>query len=51
VKDLVSASASDSAAVISAVILSTVANSTDYSIVHPQDFEYRTIGRGATHRR
>jgi len=33
------------------VILSTVATSTDYSSMHPQDFEHRTIGRGGTHRR
>jgi hypothetical protein len=51
VKGLVSASASDNAAVISAVILSTVATSTDYSSMHPQDFEHRTMARGATYRR
>jgi len=50
VKGLVSASASDNAAVISAVILSTFATSTDYSSIHPQDFEHRTTARGATHR-
>jgi len=45
VKNLVSASDSDSAA----VILPTAATSTDYSRRHPQDFEHMTIASGATH--